>query len=255
MIHLRKSCASSEEARPSYINAFYSAQLTAHVGFLLPTHFQNLSAPFKSLIGGDSETFPWTLSEETHESNLGYCHGYYPFFGGRSLFWSGWCPEPSQRSLRDFPDSMKIVTAEPTFWDRAREVLNVVSTTEIEDSTFGTLQNQLHKRLRMPSQDIPSLASSEPAMLAGGHRQKKAAGGFSKFCAAESLLALIHQQKHRASQGRGSPLHLRLNCTTESIAVENGQVRGLETSEGFVPLHEEEAKVILCAGVSFRRDK
>ncbi|KAK7999471.1 hypothetical protein PG990_012071 [Apiospora arundinis] len=64
---------------------------------------KNLSVPFRGLIGGDAETYPWTLSEKTHQSQLGYCHGYYPFFGGRSLFWSGWCPQPQAQALRGLP--------------------------------------------------------------------------------------------------------------------------------------------------------
>ena len=52
----------------------------------LPQHFQNLPLPFKQVLGGMSETFPWTLSATTAEGKAGgsirWQHGMVPFFGG-----------------------------------------------------------------------------------------------------------------------------------------------------------------------------
>jgi choline dehydrogenase-like flavoprotein len=216
-------------------------------GFLLPTHFQNLSVPFRGLIGGDAETYPWTLSEKTHQSQLGYCHGYYPFFGGRSLFWSGWCSQPQAQALRDFPPAMHRAAADPRFWSQAREVLNVISTAEMEDPAFGALQAQLTNRLAHPLSDIPSLATSEPAMLAGGHRHKKAKTGFSKFCAAESLLSLV-DQRHSAAHANEAPLRIGLNCTVKKIVMDGEEAVGVETSRGFFGLRGNRSKLVLCAG-------
>jgi hypothetical protein len=47
--------------------------------FLLPSHFQNLPLPFNLVLGSVSETFPFTLSKETVDTEeLGYCHGSCP---------------------------------------------------------------------------------------------------------------------------------------------------------------------------------
>lgn len=219
-------------------------------GFLLPTHFQNLSAPFMNLIGGDSVIYPWTLSERTYNSRLGYCHGFYPFFGGRSLFWSGWCPQPALKALRGFPESMRKAAADPMFWSRASEVLNVVSTTDMDDEAFGSLQHQLSSRLKFPLDDIPSLATSEPARLAGRCKKTNDKRGFSKFCAVESLLSLVHRQKHRSLLGKGSLLDIRLNCAVKAITVRDGNVVGLDTSQGHFQLNGDLTKLVLCAGVS-----
>jgi hypothetical protein len=227
--------------------------LNIYVGFLLPTHFQSLSVPFKALIGGDSETYPWTLSEATHQSQLGFCHGYYPFFGGRSLFWSGWCPQPPLEALRGYSEHMLKAAAEPKFWSRAREVLNVISTLEIQDEAFGQLGQQLNNKLKYPLSEVPSLAASEPAMLAGGHRHKKAKTGFSKFCAAESLLTLVDQQRHKAAYGTGSQLDIGLNCTIQRVVMHGEDVIGLETNRGFIELNGRRTKLVLCAGVSAGR--
>jgi hypothetical protein len=141
--------------------------------------------------------------------------------------------------------------AEPTFWSRAREVLNVTSTTEIEDGAFGNfLQRQLSSRLKLPFEDVPSLAESEPAMLAGGRGSKQAYTGFSKFCAAESLLSVVNQQTHKALRGEGSPLHIGLGCTIEKILMDCERVAGLETSRGLYNLNGDRTKLVLCAGVS-----
>lgn len=237
-----------ERGGTSTLKTYRDCQMLTHSGFLLPTHFQNLSAPFKSLIGGDSETYPWTLSEETHQSVLGFCHGYYPFFGGRSLFWSGWCPQPSLKAFRGFPESMRKAAADPMFWRRGKEVLNVTSTAELEDEAFGALQRQLSDSLDLPFEGVPSVEVSEPAMLAGAHRKGKKTS-FSKFCAAESLLSLVDRQKQKALAGQGSKLDIRLNCITESIIMDGDRAVGLETSQGLIRLNQDQAKVVLCAGV------
>lgn len=140
--------------------------------------------------------------------------------------------------------------ADPMFWSRGRELLNVVSTADIKDEAFGSLQSQLSDRLIFPLDDIPSLAVSEPATLAGGPEQKKGNGGFSKFSVVESLLSLIHRQKHKALQEDGSPLDIRLNCTTKSILMNGENAVGLETTQGVMNLDGDHTKVVLCAGVS-----
>lgn len=144
---------------------------------------------------------------------------------------------------------MRRAAADPNFWSHARDVLNVVSASEMPAEAFDSLQRQLSGRLQHPVSGVPSLAISEPAMLASGHKHKTARAGFSKFCAAESLLALMHQQRQKAIHGTGSPLEIGLNCTVRRIVLDGEDITGLETSRGHISLNGGRTKLVLCAGV------
>jgi hypothetical protein len=140
--------------------------------------------------------------------------------------------------------------AEPTFWSRARAVLNITSTTEINDGVFGNiLQNQLSNLLKLPFQGIPSLAESAPAMLAGGESSKQGSTAFGKFCAAESLLSVVHKQTLKALRGEGSQLHIGLDCTIEKILMDGEKVFCLETNRGIYCVDGQRTKLVLCAGL------
>ena len=71
--------------------------------FFLPEHFQNLPLPYQHTLGGLSETFPWTLSARVAtqpSGNIQFQHGMIPFFGGRSIMWSAWCPRPTEQEMQ-----------------------------------------------------------------------------------------------------------------------------------------------------------
>ena len=73
-------------------------------GCFLPEHFQNLPPAFAHTIGGLSETFPWTLSQETaNGESIKFQHSMVPFFGGRSILWSSWCPRPTKEEFIGWP--------------------------------------------------------------------------------------------------------------------------------------------------------
>ncbi|KAI8165532.1 hypothetical protein K4K50_010205 [Colletotrichum sp. SAR 10_71] len=109
--------------------------------FWLPAHFQNLPLQFKTVLGGPSETFPWTLSKKTFSDPLlKYCH--------RSLFWSAWSPQPKVEDMRDFPKEMIDSTKKPEFWDRARDLLHVTGADKIGDSVHSGLQREIDQRLK-----------------------------------------------------------------------------------------------------------
>lgn len=81
-------------------------------------------------LGGLSETFPWTLSEKTHNGEyIRWQHGMVPFFGGRSTLWSAWCPKPSEQEMTGWPQAT--IDAVDKYFDSATTLLNVVSTKEI----------------------------------------------------------------------------------------------------------------------------
>jgi len=206
------------------------------------------------VLGGDSETFPFTLSEKTvAEKQLGYCHGSCPFFGGRSTFWSAWCPQPTSALMRDFPESMITTTENDGFWQKAHEILNVTSATEIEDTVFGDLQKMISEKLEQCtiSQLVKTADISEPAKLAVGHKHDSTTTlKFNKFSTPGPLLARYETQRQEAEKGKAVPLEIRLNCTVQTMdCYDDGYVRKIRTADKMLEWKTNKPKVILCAGV------
>ncbi|OJJ37023.1 hypothetical protein ASPWEDRAFT_50365 [Aspergillus wentii DTO 134E9] len=219
-------------------------------GFWLPTHFQNLPLPFKMVLGGPSETFPWTLSRKTHKTReLQFCHGSCPFFGGRSTFWSAWCPQPPIELMRGYPRSLTDATEERCFWAKAKELLHVTPANEIGDTIFDELQTKIDNTLEKNLNKISTANYVESAPLAVGHRSPTSTLRFDKFSVPGPMLALSEDQRIAATQRNGSPLELMNNCVVKKMSMEDdGYVRILETSKGVLNWDDKNTKVILCAG-------
>jgi len=222
--------------------------------FWLPSHFQNLPLPFKMVLGGASETFPFTLSAKTYnDRELGYCHGSCPFFGGRSTFWSAWCPQPTPELMRGFPESMISTTKEDDFWEKAHRILNVTSADEIEDTVFGALQKMIAKKL--PQSEIHQLVKSadisEPAKLAVGRQAGSTSTlKFNKFSTPGPLLARYEKQRQAAMKGDAVPLEIKLDCTVQKLDHhDDGYVRKIRTADKMLEWTTTKPKVILCGGV------
>ena len=206
------------------------------------------------VLGGPSETFPWTLSRKTFETKwLGFCHGSCPFFGGRSTFWSAWSPQPTKNLMRSFPKSM-IQTAESTaFWEGAKGLLHVTPASDIDDTIFAGLQTAVDKVLSENLKKIPSAESVESAPLAVGRRSPTSTLRFNKFSVPGPLLGLYEGQRKLAQKGEGAPLELKINCAVTNMTKgDDGVVRVIETSQGVLSWIDEDTKIILCAGVSFQ---
>jgi choline dehydrogenase-like flavoprotein len=94
--------------------------------FFLADHFQNSHMSFKVVIGGRSETFPFTVTEATKKSpGVGFMHGSCPFVGGRSSYWSGWCPKPDLDVCDTWPQAMKDIMNADGFWEDVERVMNI----------------------------------------------------------------------------------------------------------------------------------
>ncbi|KAJ3539440.1 hypothetical protein NM208_g5493 [Fusarium decemcellulare] len=218
--------------------------------FWLPSHFQNLPIPFKMVLGGPSETFPWTLSRKTFETKeLKFCHGSCPFFGGRSTFWSAWSPRPKEDLMRDFPESMKKTARKAEFWKEAGELLNVTTAAQIDDSVFGDLQKAIDGILEASVGKIPTADYVESAPLAVGRRSPTSTLRFNKFSVPGPLLGILERQRRLAQNNEGAPLEIMVNCSAKGmIQGDDGVVRVLETSKGTISWTGNNTKVILCAG-------
>ena len=220
--------------------------------FWLPSHFQNLPLPFKMTLGGPSETFPWTLSRETYKSEVKFCHGSARFFGGRSMFWSAWSPQPPTSLMRDFPPAMKALTQDEVFWRRARELLNITSAADIDDTVYAGLQRNIDLRLQNISSVVPSADFSQPAQLALGRRSRTSTLRFNKFSVPGPMLAISERQRRESLKDAASPLQIMVQCTAKKMhSGEDNIVRNIETSRGDLSWSNDKTRVILCSGVIF----
>ncbi|KAH7232309.1 FAD/NAD(P)-binding domain-containing protein [Fusarium redolens] len=220
-------------------------------GFWLPSHFQNLPIPFKMVLGGPSETFPWTLSRKTFETKeLKFCHGSCPFFGGRSTFWSSWSPQPSLDLMRDFPKAMKETAKKQKFWKEAKELLNVTRANQINDGIFGSLQTAIDNILKDSVHKIPTADYAETAPLAVGRRSPTSILRFNKFSVPGPLLGILEQQRQLAKANKGAPLEITVDCAVKNMVKgdDDNFVRVIETSKGTLSWTGNKTKIILCAG-------
>ncbi|KAI8296089.1 hypothetical protein K4K56_008099 [Colletotrichum sp. SAR 10_98] len=203
------------------------------------------------VLGGPSETFPWTLSRKTFETKeLKFCHGSCPFFGGRSTFWSAWSPRPTLDLMRDFPETMKKTAEQEEFWKKAKELLNVTSADQIDDGVFGSLQTAIDSILKDSVGKIPTADYVESAPLAVGKRSPTSRLQFNKFSVPGPLLGILEQQRQLAKANMGAPLEIVVDCAVKSMAKgdDDNFVRVVETSKGTLSWTGNKTRIILCAG-------
>ncbi|KAG1726004.1 uncharacterized protein EDB91DRAFT_1086919 [Suillus paluster] len=244
--------------------------------FWLPDHFQNLPLPFKYTLGGPSETFPFTLSKQTYESDIKFVHGSCPFFGGRSTFWSAWSPSPTAALMRNWPNSLVTTAQKPRFFKDATKLLRVTKATDI-GPPYGKLQCQIDQRLQpaVAKADILSAQEVYPAPMAVASTAKTTTIHFTKFSTPGPLLSLYEQQQRHVRAGTGAPLLFATETAVQYLGVDVGfppplpsfddevSVKFLRTSRGDLPIANK-TKIILCAGAfpnttlllnSFRNNK
>lgn len=228
--------------------------------FFLPEHFQNLPIPYQHVLGGLSETFPWTLSRKTAQQpkgNIQFQHGMIPFFGGRSIMWSAWCPRPTQEEMQYWPQET-IDAANRKFKD-AEKLLNVIPAdkidTKLDDAVlnhvasqrpvYNVMQKKLQKMLADNLEKIPSATRSMAAPLAVGSGELQGLD-FAKFSTPSVMLELAIKQADKSKKKEGSPLKMVANCIVERIHQQDGVATALETSRGVINVGD--AKVILAMG-------
>ena len=217
-------------------------------GFWLPVHYQMLPMAFQAATGSPPTTYPWTRTTRMATTELEFFQaGYIPVLGGRSTYWSAWCPAPGPDLMRDWPQELIDVTLQPGFWDRARSFLHVTTTDRINDGVYGSLQHQLDVNLREGfKRAVPSAENAFPAPIAVGNPAWKGVK-FYKYSTVGALLDLQQAQKALAAQGKGQALTIVDQCVVDRLLHDDrGTVTALETSRG--PLAVSSAKVILAMG-------
>lgn len=152
--------------------------------------------------------------------------------------------------MRNFPPEMIKATKDSSFWPKAKELLNVTSAAEIDDTIFAGLQKYIDGRLEVPLRAVPSASFSEPAQLSVGRRSPTSTLRFNKFSVPGPLLGILESQRQKAQETTGAPLEIMLNCAVRGLQSEDdGTVRAIDTSQGTVAWSNDNTKVILCAGV------
>ncbi|RSK43176.1 GMC oxidoreductase [Hymenobacter rigui] len=228
--------------------------------FFLPEHFQNLPIPYQRTLGHLSETFPWTLSARTAtqpQGNIQFQHGMVPFFGGRSIMWSAWCPRPTLEEMQYWPEHT--VAAARAHFASAEKLLNVIPADEIDQNlspkllqlvaqqrpVYSVLQRELQAMLSANLGRIPSATRVMAAPLAVGS-SVQAGIDFAKFSTPSVLLDLVSHQADLQSRGEGNPLKIAGECIVHQIYQQDGVATALNTSRGVVNIGS--AKLILAMG-------
>ncbi|AZA89204.1 choline dehydrogenase [Chryseobacterium nakagawai] len=194
-------------------------------GFLLPTHFQNLGASYKKLVGPISETFPWSLSQSTMLEKAPYRvtqHGMLPYFGGRSFLWSAWCPQPEKRQVAKWSkvlfNSLTEKNGEKSYFEEAADLLHVHKSNRLPFSVnlkgldlvdslsklklpeYGVLQKAIYNKFSDQKDKFNSSKDKNPtgaelmkveyASLACGDGENKGID-FNKFSTPTAILNLV----------------------------------------------------------------
>ncbi|KAF8155019.1 hypothetical protein K438DRAFT_1943070 [Mycena galopus ATCC 62051] len=183
-----------------------------------------------------------------------YMHGSCPFFGGRSTFWSAWCPRPKPRLMRDFPISMLETASKEQFWTDAEKLLHVISldNTELDDPVFAKLQKVIDQRLKAGVKRILGADSAESARLAVGRTTSLSKISFNKFSTPGPLLEIYERQRHLAKKGEGSPLVIATDTVVQRFEVDpndpDHRANILHTSRGDLCFPEGKTNIILATG-------
>lgn len=228
--------------------------------FFLPQHFQNLPIPYQHTLGGLSETFPWTLARKTAEQppgNITFQHGMVPFFGGRSIMWSAWCPRPTADEMAYWPE--QVIAAAQRNFASAEKLLNVVPADRIDAGVnpqllemvarqrpvYGAMQHALQAMLTDKLKRIPSATRCIAAPLAVGAGTQEGLD-FAKFSTPSVMLDLVSKQSRLNHKGQGALLKIVTNCVATQIHQQDGVATAIDTTRGMVSVGS--AKVILAMG-------
>lgn len=217
-------------------------------GFWLPVHYQMLPVAFQSTTGSPPTTYPWSRTTEMASTGMKFFQaGYIPAVGGRSTYWSAWCPSPTPDLMRDWPQELIETTLKPGFWERARKFLHVTSTDKINDGVYGNLQQQLDANLARNFQcSVPSALHAYPAPIAVDNPEWKTVK-FYKYSTVGTLLELYEKQKQFAQAGTGQPLTIVDQCTVDRLLHDdNGTVTAIQSNRGVVSVGS--AKIVLAMG-------
>jgi choline dehydrogenase-like flavoprotein len=200
--------------------------------YLLPDHVQNLRSVYQPLMSAATAS-PWQSDGDLE------IVAQVPYLGGRTLFWSGSCPQPSLTQLRAWP--AEVVSELAPEWTEARNLLGVHRASDL-GREFDNLHRQLRHRIHSGAAGVAhvQLPESEEELDAELALALGGAGGTRKFSAVPLLMRTL------ASHPGTTALVTRCQALTLDYA--DDTVVAVETSEGTLPIHQ--AQVILALGTA-----
>ncbi|HTF97398.1 MAG TPA: GMC oxidoreductase [Cellvibrio sp.] len=216
-------------------------------GYWLPSHYQMLPMALQATTGTPTTTYPWSRTKKmATEGNKFSQAGYIPQLGGRSTYWSAWCPSPDAMQLRDWPQQLIAVTQQENFWQRARDFLHVTSTDEIQDAVYGKLQAQITQNLKHNLAAVPSATEAFAAPIAVGKTDWQGVK-FYKFSTVGTLLGLQQKQQQLENAGTGAALTIVDRCVVDKLEHDGkGVVTKIHTSRGAINVGT--AQIVLGMG-------
>lgn len=144
--------------------------------------------------------------------------------------------------------------ADPKFWRRAIELLNVTRMDQHDDPLFGELKYALAVSLKTVLANVPTTKVSEPASFSVARAGSISTVAFTRFSVPGPLMSIIRSQRQKSNleTATGNTLDLVLNCpvTRLKCSQNEGVVDIIETEKGSLTLPGSKTKLILCAGVS-----
>ena len=177
-----------------------------------------------------------------------------PFFGGRSTFWSAWCPRPPLNLLRDFPPSLVETATHEQFWKGCQDLLHVVKASDLHNDEYQILQDYIDQQLAtaVGKKTIQTADYSETSHLAVGRTTALSTLVFEKFATPGPLLDIYERQRQLAKVGLGSPLKIVTDVAVKRFDIdpEDSLQRAnvLYTSRGDLCFPRKKPNIILATG-------
>lgn len=217
-------------------------------GFWLPVHYQMLPLAFAQTSSSPPTTYPWSRTRKMVTTKPKFFQaGYIPVVGGRSTYWSAWCPSPTPNLMRDWPQELIDVTLQKGFWENAKKFLHVTTMDKVDDGIYGKMQKQLDSNIANNFKKlVPSADNAFPAPIAVGNTEWNNVK-FYKYSTVGTLLNIQQAQAEQAQHDSASPLNIVDKCIVDNLVHDNeGTVTAINTSKG--TLNVGDAKVILSMG-------
>jgi len=198
--------------------------------FLVPTHLQNLPnlslyAPDPLLPANDPHTarnLVWGMPWRSNVPFIGqaYC------FGGKSLFWGGWCPRLLASDLAEWPADVA------TYLNTNYPLLEQQTGVDVRaDFIQGPLYNLLKARAATALGTVPNIDSVEdPPLAVQGQAPASGLFSFDKFSSATLLIDAVREAAGQSDSNRR--LFVVPNAHVTRVQSSGGTATGIEVAVG-----------------------
>jgi choline dehydrogenase-like flavoprotein len=219
--------------------------------FLVPTHVQNLPRASLNVPGpeypsddpGTARELVWGMPWRSNVQCVGqpYC------FGGKSLYWGGWCPRLLSDDMAHWPASVAAYLNDN--YPRLEEQTGVSVTTDfIQGPLYGVLKTRIAQAIS--AHEVANLdVVEDPPLAVQGQAPASGLFSFDKFSSATLLIDAVREAASEPDAQRR--LFVIPNAHVTRIAVEGGTATEIQVSvdgiEQRLPLTSQ-CSVVLALG-------